>query len=262
MLEQALEQVDDSSSPALRAKLKHNLSLVLHRRGEIDSGFEYADQAVRMIESFSGDHRERLSNSLQTRARLARMRGDWDGAVADLERARMLAQQVSDGPPTHAGLGRSQSGCDLRDGGQYQRGVEHMEAAEALWLALGRGESPDALSNLQNLPWFWTGLAGPMKPRDAFERAISIREARFGGSGALAAAKSQFARLLMVRGEFDRAESLLDEASEMMQRYVGEDTPDTPVPGSAMAIWPWRAASLSKPEWPISAPRSCFCHPG
>lgn len=226
LLEQALEQVDDSSSPALRAKLKHNLSLVLHRRGEIDSGFEYADQAVRMIESFSGDHRERLSNSLQTRARLARMRGDWDGAVADLERARMLAQQVSDGPRPMQAWAEANLAATFVIGGQYQRGVEHMEAAEALWLALGRGESPDALSNLQNLAVVLDRLGRTDEAARRFERAISIREARFGGSGALAAAKSQFARLLMVRGEFDRAESLLDEASEMMQRYVGEDTPD------------------------------------
>ncbi len=226
LLQQALEQVDESSSPALRAKLNHNLALVLHRRGDIDTGFERADQAVRLIESFSGDHRERLASSLQTRARLARMRGDWDGAVADLERARTLAQQASNGPRPMQAWAEANLAATFVIGGQYQRGVRHMEAAEALWLALGRGESADALSNLQNLAVVLDRLGRTDEAVRRFERAIAVRESRFGGSGALAAAKSQFARLLIVRGEFERAEALLDEASEMMQQFVGEDSPD------------------------------------
>ena len=226
LLEQTLTEVDESSSPALRAKLNHNLALVLHRRGAVDEGFERADRAVRMIESFSGDHAERLSSSLQTRGRLARLRGDWEAALDDLRRARTLAQQAAPGPRPMMAWAEANLAATYVIGGEYEKGVKHMEAAEALWITLGRDGSPDALSNLQNLAVVLDRLGRADEAARRFEHNIATREALYGGSGALAATKSQFARLLIVRGEFERAQGLLSEASELMERFVGEQTPD------------------------------------
>jgi len=226
LLEQALEVVDESSSPALRVKLNHNLALVLHRRGAVDEGFERADRAVRMIESLSGDQAERLSNSLQTRGRLARQRGDWDGAIADLTRARELAREAADGPRPMMAWAEANLAATYVIGGQFEKGVEHMKEAEALWVALGRDESPDALSNLQNLAVVLDRLGLSDEAAGRFEQNIEIREARYGGSSALAATKSQYARMLIVRGEFERAGELLRQASELMRRFAGEQTPD------------------------------------
>lgn len=226
LLEQTVADVDASSSPALRAKLNHNLAQVLHRRGAIDEGFERADEAVRLIESFSGDHAERLSNSLQTRGRLARLRGDWDAALADLRRARALARDAASGPRPMMAWAEANLAATYVIGGEYEKGVEHMKEAEALWAALGRGDSPDALSNLQNLAVVLDRLGRTDEAARRFEDNIVSREARYGGSSALAATKSQYARLLIVRGEFERARELLTEASELMLEYVGEQTPD------------------------------------
>jgi len=214
------------SSPALRAKLVHNLALVRHRQGKVEDGFELADEAVRLVESFPGDHPERLSNSLQTRGRLKRLRGDWTGAVEDLQRARSLAQQASTGPRPMLAWAESNLAATYIMGGKFHEAVRHMEAAEALWLSLGRGESPDAMSNLQNLAVVLDRLGRSDEATARFQRIIELRRERLGESGALAAAMSQFARLLLVRGELDRAEDLLVEARDMMARFVGEGTPD------------------------------------
>jgi len=232
LLTQSLEQINQLdglaaySSPALRAKVKHNLALVRHRQGAIDEGFELADEAVRMIESSAGDHSERLSNSLQTRGRLKRLRGDWEGAVDDLQRARTLAQNASTGPRPMLAWAESNLAATYIMGGRFHDAVRHMEAAEALWLSLGRGESPDAMSNLQNLAVVLDRLGRADEAAARFERIIELRRERLGGSGALAAAMAQYARLLLVRGELDRAEDLLESARRMMQRFVGADTPD------------------------------------
>jgi non-specific serine/threonine protein kinase/serine/threonine-protein kinase len=223
-----LDQVDDEflSSPALRAKLKHNLALVRHRQGAIDEGFELADEAVNLIESFPGDHRERLSNSLQTRGRLKRMKGDWEGAVDDLRRARSLAQSASTGPRPMLAWAESNLAATYIMGGKFHDAVRHMEAAEALWLSLGRGESPDAMSNLQNLAVVLDRLGRADEAAGRFERIIELRRERLGESGALAAAMTQYARLLLVRGDLDRADTLLTSARGMMERFVGDGTPD------------------------------------
>ena len=226
LLERILEQVDQQGSPALLAKLYRNMAMVLHRRGEIDAGYEVADLAVRMIEAFSGDHRERLSDALQMRARLARERGNWEGAVNDLQRARTIAQQAADGPRPVLARAEANLAATYVMGSQFHAAVEHMEAAEALWYALGRAESPDALSNMQNLAVVLDRLGRADEAEQRFRQSIALRSERLGDSGALAAAKLQFARMLIVRGQFDEAERLLGRASRMMARFVGEDSPD------------------------------------
>jgi len=226
LLAESVAEIAEDSSPALQAKLKHNLALVRHRQGDVEAGFELADEAVRMIESFSGEHRERLSNVLQTRGRLRRLRGDWEGAVADLQRARDLAREAATGPRPMLAWAESNLAATYIMGGRLHEGVRHMEAAEALWLALGRGESPDAMSNLQNLALVLDRLGRSDEATARFERIIELRRERLGESGALAAAMNQYARLLLVRGDLDRAESLLDDARGMMARFVGETTPD------------------------------------
>jgi len=226
LLAEAVASLDQNGSPVLRAMLNHNLAMVLHRRGELEEGFERADEAVRLIESFPGDHRERLSNVLQTRARLTRMLGRWEEALADLKRARELAHAAASGPRPMMAWSEANLAATYVIGGEFQKGVEHMQAADALWLALGRGESQDALSNLQNLAVVLDRLGRTDEAIGHFERSIRVRRERFGDSGALAAAMSQYARLLIVRGELDRAEALLDSARSMMARFVGKDSPD------------------------------------
>ncbi len=226
MLEQVLSHLDERSSPALAAKLYRNMGLVLHRRGDINGGFEMANRAVGMIEVFSGDHRERLSDALQIRARLARERGDWQGSVDDLHRARNLANSAAEGPRPVLARAEANLAANYVRGGDFHRAVEHMEAAEALWYALGRAESPDALANLQNLALVLDRLGRTEEAEHRFRSGIAIRTERLGHSGALAAAKLHFGRMMIVKGRFDEAEALIRPARDMMVRFVGETTPD------------------------------------
>jgi eukaryotic-like serine/threonine-protein kinase len=226
LLERILEQVGDQGSPTLLAKLYRNMALVLHRRGEIEAGFELADLAVRMIEAFSGDHRERLSDALQMRGRLARDLGNWPDAIKDLQKARQMAQQVAEGPRPILARAEANLAATYVMGNEFNLAVQHMEAAEALWYALGRGESPDALANMQNLAVVLDRLGRLDEAEQRFRQSIQVRKDRLGDSSALAAAKLQYARMLVVRGGFDEAERLMQRAGQMMMRFVGSDSPD------------------------------------
>ncbi len=226
LLERILDQIGDQGSPTLMAKLYRNMALVLHRRGDIQGGFELADLSVRMIEAFSGDHRERLSDALQMRGRLTRDLGNWSAAVEDLQRARRMAQQVAEGPRPVLARAEANLAATYVMGNEFSQAVQHMEAAEALWYALGRAASPDALSNMQNLAVVLERLGRLDESELRFRQSIQTRTERLGDSSALAAAKLQYARLLAVRGDFDEAERLLDRAGQMMARFVGPDSPD------------------------------------
>ena len=221
--------VDDPvvvNSPVLAAKLARNLAMVMHRRGDIEAGFVHADQAVAWIEAFPGDHRERLSDALQMRGRLLRDLGDWEGALRDLLRARELARQSSSGPNPTMARAEANLAASYLAGGDFPAAARHMEAAEALWDALGRAASPDALSNQQNLAVVLERLGRTEEAKQRFQRSIETRLARQGQSGALGAAKQQYARLLITRGEFEQAEQLVFAANDITARFVGSDSPD------------------------------------
>ncbi|AKS41616.1 serine/threonine-protein kinase [Wenzhouxiangella marina] len=226
LLAQSVAEVRGDSSPVLLAKLKHGLAQVRHRQGRVEEGFELADEAVELIDSLSGEHPERLASALQTRGALKRLRGDWDGAVADLQRSRTLASEASAGPRPMMAWAESNLAATYLVGGRLEEAVEHMERAEALWTTLGRGESPDALTNLQNLAAVLDRLGRSEEAARRFERIIELRRSRLGESAALAASMTQLGRLLLVRGDLERGRELIDEALVMMERFVGPDTVD------------------------------------
>lgn len=226
LLDSIMEYVDETYSATLRAKLYRNMAMVLHRRGDLARGLLMAEQAVRMIERFSGDHRERLSDALQMRARLRREQGDWEGAVLDLHRARLLALAAADGarPVQARAEGNLAATYLLR--GNFQQAIGHMEAADVLWSELDRPDSTDALTNRHNLAAVLDRMGRIEEAEQRFRTNINIRSERFGPSGSLGAAKLQLARILAVRGAFDESEQLIGQSREMMLRFVGESTPD------------------------------------
>lgn len=226
LLEDILTRHVGMRSAAMSARLYRNMAMVRHRRGDIEGGLLYADRAVRLIEGFPGDHRERLSDALQMRARLARDSGDWAASVADLERARELALGASIGPRPVMARAEANLAANYLMGGDFEAAVRHMEAAEALWFALGRSASPDALSNQQNLAVVLDRLGRSEAAEQRFRSSIALREERFGGSGALGAAKLQLGRALLVRGQSEEAAELIESANKLMARFVGADSPD------------------------------------
>ncbi|MCH8478756.1 MAG: serine/threonine-protein kinase [Wenzhouxiangella sp.] len=226
LLETILEGVDQSHSAPLRARLYRNMAMVLHRRGDVARGLLMADQSVRMIERFSGDHRERLSDALQMRARLRREHGDWEGAVQDLRRARLLALATAEGARPVQARAEGNLAATYLLSGNFVQAIDHMLAADALWSELERSESPDALTNRHNLAAVLDRLGRIEEAEQRFRTNVSIRSQRFGPSGSLGAAKVQLGRILAVRGEFEEARELIQQAQEMMRLYVGAATPD------------------------------------
>src|SRR5699024_7964775 len=162
----------------------------------------------------------------QVRGRIRRDLGQWDGALADLERARELALEVSAGPRPLMARAENNLATTLLIGGELKAAVRHLEAAEALWLALDRGESSDALSVTANLATVFKRLGRNDEAEQRLRRVVAVREEQYGPSGAMAAARLNLGRLLVVRGALDEAETQLERATEVFARYIGSDTPD------------------------------------
>lgn len=217
---------DEQVSPVLQSMALRDLAQAYHRQGRVEEGFEAIDEAVGLIEAFPGSHPARLSDVLQVRGRLHRDLGRFDEAVADLRRARDLAQDAFSGPRPLTARAENNLATTLLMGGQLADAARHLEAAEALWYALGRAESNDALSVMANLAVALDRLGRSNEAEQRLRKVIEIRHERYGDSGALAAAELHLGRLLVVRGDYDEAAGHLEYASETFRRFVGEGSPD------------------------------------
>jgi len=218
------DQGDDN--PLLQSIALLDMAQVHHRRGRVEQGLEVAERAVDILDSLAGTHPARMSDALQIRGRLRRDLGQWDDALADLRRARELALQVSSGPRPLMARAENNLATTLLIGGELEGAARHLEAAEALWLALDRGDSSDALSVTANLATVLERLGRSEESERRLRRVIEIRREKYGPSGAMAAARLNLGRLLVVRGHLDEAEVHLQRASETFARFIGDDTPD------------------------------------
>jgi len=214
------------SSPLLHSIALQDLAQVHHRRGRIAEGLELADRAVALLDSLAGAHPARTSDLLQVRGRLLRDSGRWEEAVADLRRARELALDVSAGPRPLMARAESNLGTTLLIGGQLEAAARHYEAAEALWIALGRPDSSDSLVSLGNLASVLERLGRDEEAEQRLRRVIELRREKYGDSGAMAAARLALGRLLVVKGQFDEAGRQIELAERIFARFIGEDTPD------------------------------------
>ncbi|RFF27660.1 MULTISPECIES: serine/threonine-protein kinase [unclassified Wenzhouxiangella] len=220
------ESDEGTNNPLLRSIALLDMAQVHHRKGRVQPGLEAADEAVGILDSLPGTHPARMSDALQIRGRIRRDLGQWEGALADLERARDLALEVSAGPRPLMARAENNLATTLLIGGRLEAAARHFEAAEALWLALDRGDASDALSVTSNLASVLDRLGRTEEAEQRFKRVIEVREERYGPSGAMAAARLNLGRLLVVRGALDEAETHLRRASEVFARFIGDETPD------------------------------------
>ncbi|NEZ03444.1 serine/threonine protein kinase [Wenzhouxiangella sp. XN201] len=215
-----------SENPLLHSIALLDMAQVHHRRGRIAEGLELAEQAVGMLEALPGTHPARLSDGLQILGRLRRDAGQFEAAVSDLRRARELALEVSAGPRPLMARAENNLAITLLIGGDLEAAARHLEAAEALWLALGRDDSSDALSVMANLASVLDRIGRSDEAEQRLRRVIEIRREQYGPSAAMAAARLALGRLLVVRGDYEAAERQLEQAAETFARFIGDDTPD------------------------------------
>jgi eukaryotic-like serine/threonine-protein kinase len=221
-----VEYDDEQISPVLRSMAFRDLAQVYHRQGRMQDGFAVINQALAILDEFPGQHPTRRSDILQIRGRLHRDLGRWDEAVDDLRRARELAVESSPGPWPLMARAENNLGTTLLIGGRLEEATRHLEAAEALWYAMGRGDSNDALSVMSNLALTLDRLGRSIEAERRLRRVIEIREQKYGDSGAMAAARIHLGRLLTVRGDHEEAEFHLTAARDVARRFVGEESPD------------------------------------
>lgn len=226
ILEKVVESEHAKDDPFLRAGIYRDMAQVHHRRGNLEDGFALVDDAVEILEVSPGDHRARLADILQVRGRLHRDLGRREAAIADLERARELAYETSEIPRPLLARAESNLGTTLMMYGNLDAAKNHYERADEIWHELGRPESTEALSVMNNLAAVYNNLGQPEQAKNMFRQVVDLRYKNYGESGSLAAAMLHLGRILITYGEFEEAASLINDSVDMTARFVGETSPN------------------------------------
>ena len=224
ILENIVESDHINENPFLRAGIYRDMAQVHHRRGNMDEGFTLANEAVNLLEAAPGDHRARLSDLLQIRGRLHRDLGQRDAALNDLSRARDLADEISSIPRPLLARAESNLGTTLLMYGELSAAQEYYERAEQIWQDLGRPESTEALSVMNNLAVLYNSLGQPDRAKNLFRQVVDLRYQNYGESGSLAAAQLHLGRILITYGQYEEAGEMIRRSQEMTARFVGESS--------------------------------------
>lgn len=108
--------------------------------------------------------------------------------------------------------------------GRYEDAIAQFRRADAIWKALGRERSTDALNTVNN----WAGaeyrLGNLPHAVVLFERALSLRRELYGPSAAMAALLNNLGKVKIQAGQHEEAIALLREAVEMGREHAGGDT--------------------------------------
>lgn len=226
ILRQFIAADDGSTTPALRSQAYGNLAQAEERLGNHEIALEKVDLALDMLRTQPGDHRRRLSELHQIRGRALRSQGDWPGAIEALQAGLSLALTLSEQPNRTAGYAYNNLGATLIHAGQFEQAGQAFNRSLAIWQALGLAESNDALNVVNNLAAIYFRLGDLVEAEAMYGEAIRLRRERFGESAALAASMNNRGLILIIRHRLIEAREQLEDARELMTRFVGQSAPD------------------------------------
>ncbi len=140
----ALNAVEPSGQPGLKARLLADWSLACHRRGELEQAIALADQARRSIET-SPEECSVLAQVNNLLGILARRRGEFTNARHYLEESLVMAESLESLPMRAAAL--NNLALVYGDLGDYPVAIERAQQALNLCAAMGDRHRAAAIHN-------------------------------------------------------------------------------------------------------------------
>lgn len=207
--------------PELRAMAQHDLAQLRFRdRHQADAG-----ALLREAQAFWATdpeaHRSELLESRLLQAQLESAGGDEPTALLTLTDSLPQRLAMSGEHHRETAVLVNNIGSSLFRLGRYEDAIDRFRRADAIWKALGRERSADALNTVNN----WAGaeyrLGNLADAVVLFERALSLRRELYGPSAAMAALLNNLGKARIQMRQYDEAVMLLDEAVAMGREHAG-----------------------------------------
>ena len=215
----------DEAPQDLVALASHDLSNVLTRSGNAAEARVYFDKAKAYWSSHPDSNEDQVLDGALTEAQLLANEGEFQKAADLLVETlpKRLAHSGDDSIDTailYTNLGVAR----LRIG-DLEGAIEASAKARDIFTALDRMDSPDGLNVANNLASLYHMTGRLDDAESAYSEVVDLREALYGASAAMAALKSNYAKLKLQKGDVEGALTLFAQAIPMADEYAGSASP-------------------------------------
>ncbi|HEX5694257.1 MAG TPA: serine/threonine-protein kinase [Arenimonas sp.] len=208
-------------SPETRAMAQHDLAQLRFRdEHQVEAG-ALLREAQAFWASDPARYRSQLLDSRLLQSQIEFASGDAEAALQTLNDS--LPERMELSGPSHrdtAVLMNNLGNAYFRLG-RFDEAIVHLQRADAIWRALGRSRSTDALNTLNN----WAGaeyrLGKLERAVELFERTLALRRELYGPSAAMAALLNNLGKTKLRLGRHDESIALLREAIGMGTEHAG-----------------------------------------
>ena len=215
---------EPSLPPRQRAMAQHDLAQLRSRGGHHTDAESLLREAQAYWATDPGRYRGELLDSRLLQSQLEFAAGKAEAALLTLTDSLPQRMALSGAQHRDTAVLINNIGNAYFRLGRFEDAATHLQRADAIWRALGRSRSTDALNTLNN----WAGaeyrLGRTAHAVELFERALELRRELYGPSAAMAALLNNLGKAQVQLQRHDEAIGLLREAVEMGREHAGGDT--------------------------------------
>ena len=221
LLERVIALESEGAHPDVVADARYILANLALASGDAEQSRALFDVTLAHWNSAPGKYRAERVWSATLESKLLRLNDDPAGAVAALERAADGARDLWGDTHYETGIVLNNLATAHYFNGDLPRSLEIFSQVWDVWVATDRAQTPDALGTLSN----WGAVAmrwgQPEVARARLEQALSVREALYGESAALAPILSNMANLALLSGDHAQSIAHMTRGAELAERFSG-----------------------------------------
>jgi non-specific serine/threonine protein kinase/serine/threonine-protein kinase len=220
-----IAQAKADADPAALADARQKLAIIDLLAGHADSASQLLDQAEAFWAKFPHQYQEERLEGLNSRIRLQRSRGDFEGSINTSRAA--IAQRIAWSGRDHreTAVLYNSLAISLSAAGRFPEALEAYHATTSIYRAIGLGDALDAQIILANTGTLEMRLGHLREAETLLKTAAEREQSLAGGSAASAAALAGYGRVLAITNRFEPALTALREALDVATKYAGAGSP-------------------------------------
>lgn len=222
LLERLLQWPGIEGNPEILASARFGMATVEHHRGRDEQARTLLAAAQAYWNSRPQRFLARLAESRTLQARLERLQGNTDAAIATLEQSIRDLRALRGSPDGDIAYALVTLSITLAQVGRVEQALAQAEASVVEYAALGRADTVEGLTALGNRAAI-ASMLGRDQSALADMREVSAKLAVFGASEGLAKADTQLGELLARMGRHEEALPLLRGSLAMAIRFGGAE---------------------------------------
>jgi hypothetical protein len=216
-----------NTDPRVLADARQKLANIELLQGHTERAATLLASAEAYWKRFPAAYAEERLEGLTVHARLLRLTGDLDGAIALFREAIKQRIALSGHDDRETAILLNSLAIALASANRLPESLAAYHETSAIYRNIGRGSSIDAQVIQANTGRLELRLGHLPEARALLESAVRGERAVAGDSAAVAAALGQYGRLLSIQGDNDAAIPVLRESVELATRYTTASGPMT-----------------------------------